>query len=122
MLRYVKLVREYINEKFTADSDPIKDLDIGIYAQRNFKNYEEIAAFIVRILPTIIGTTEIPKNVIASSVHYINDSILEKVNKYLCDYISLNGKHIIMTPDRAMTGYTHQAMNKILRSMGYKNK
>jgi hypothetical protein len=33
----VKLVREYINEKFTADSDPIRDLGIGGI------NFEEIA-------------------------------------------------------------------------------
>ena len=26
----MKLVREYINEKFTDDSDPVKDLGIGI--------------------------------------------------------------------------------------------
>jgi len=29
-IRYMKLVREYINEKFTDESDPIKDLGIGM--------------------------------------------------------------------------------------------
>lgn len=31
----MKFVREYINEKFEEDSDPIKDLDIGYKEEFN---------------------------------------------------------------------------------------
>lgn len=42
----MKLVKEYINEKFVEDSDPIKDLDIGYKeifdTQKYIKNAERI--------------------------------------------------------------------------------
>ena len=38
------IVREYINEKFTDESDPIKDLDIGTHGFGNLKRGDEVIA------------------------------------------------------------------------------
>jgi hypothetical protein len=38
------IVREYINEKFTDESDPIKDLGIGTHGFGNLKRGDEVIA------------------------------------------------------------------------------
>lgn len=41
----MKIIKEYINEKFTQDSDPISDLNIGIFAVEFNKIYNERPEF-----------------------------------------------------------------------------
>jgi len=53
---FMKLVREYINEKFAEDSDPIHDMGIGINCVRNFKSTKEIVDFLIAIMPYILHT------------------------------------------------------------------
>ena len=90
----MKLVREYINEKFTSDSDPIRDMGIGINHIRNFKDLHEIANFIINIIPYILHTEKIPEDIIKDRTHLFNVKYIKPIDDYIYSYIKLNNKHI----------------------------
>jgi hypothetical protein len=91
----MKLVREHINEKFIEDSDPIRDMGIGIYGKpKNFKSTDEIVDFLIECLPAILKTNKIPKNIIylPEQGSAFNWQYYEYLDKYIKKYLTINNK------------------------------
>jgi len=52
---------KYINEKFTEDGDPIHDMGIGIFVERDFNSKEEMYNFIADNIESIFKVEKLPK-------------------------------------------------------------
>ena len=63
---------KFIYETFTANSDPIKDMNIGIDHKRTFKNIEELTEWVLKNLPHILGRKNIPNDIIKDTEKWIN--------------------------------------------------
>jgi hypothetical protein len=59
-----RVIDDIILEKFTEDSDPVRDMGIGLYHVRTFDTLKKAMNFILLILPGILKTSEIPDDVI----------------------------------------------------------
>lgn len=81
-----------IYEKFTEDSDPIKDLGIGLNVKRNFDNIEQMDQWIVDNLPYILETTKIPTDIIKSRGTWFPDKYDKKISNYITKYLAINNK------------------------------
>lgn len=90
----MKLVREHINEKFTKDSDPIKDLNIGIFSHHNFHTLEEAIDFLYSALPVIIKKNKIPKDIIEIGSKSYKWDYYYDIKHYVFKYININSKSI----------------------------
>jgi hypothetical protein len=86
----MKLVREYINEKFVEDSDPIHDMGIGIYTERTFKTAEEYCNWLLDYLPVIIKTNTIPENIINEESKFIRETYFLIIQNYTKTYITFS--------------------------------
>lgn len=88
----MKIVREYIFEKFEQDSDPISDMGIGIFRKKNFNSSDEYYEFLYNYAAeAIIG---IPlKDVINHDpdARPIISEYFEKLLEYSKKYITVNG-------------------------------
>jgi len=80
-----------LNEKFIEDSDPINDMGIGIYAKHSFNNLESLRDWIDHCLLTILGTKEIPEDILMDPEYYIKPIYEEKINRYIREYITYLG-------------------------------
>ena len=112
----------WLNEKFTNDySDPVHDMGIGIYGKRNFETYQDIAKFLIKLLPNMFGLKQMPKDII-NDMHgyFIKQKYHEKLDDYLYKYIFINNKPIIKDDSNSMTGLVHQTLYKIFKQKGYK--
>ena len=92
----MKIVRDYIVEKFTEDSDPIRDLGIGmLYKKRNFNTDEEAVDFMIEILPYILKTEKIPDDIIYPKGHSnaFNFKYFKEVAGYITLYIDVLDKY-----------------------------
>jgi hypothetical protein len=114
-----KIVREYIvNEKFTSDSDPIKDLGIGLYAHRNFENLDKIADFLIQNMSGILHTSKIPKDIIEDSFYLFKKKYIATIDEYIESYIKLNGEIMDSHTDYNL----FEIMMKKLIKLGYKHR
>lgn len=82
----------WLIEKFTQDSDPIHDMGIGIDIPRDFDNTMEASKWLVRHLPHILRTTEIPNDIIKDKNNYIKTKYSDIIDEYIAKYISINGE------------------------------
>ena len=116
------LVREHINEKFTQDSDPIHDMGIGIYTKRNFNDERKFFKFLIEVMPVIIKTGSIPKNILKGP-GIIRQDIYDKVNNYLEQYITIKNDpandHFF---DIHYTGFWNHILRHILKEKGFEGK
>ena len=65
-----------VNEKFIEDSDPVKDMGIGVTAPHSFKTEDEFIEYLIdSIIPYIYGG-KIPKNILHYTGHRDEDSII----------------------------------------------
>lgn len=91
----MKLVREHINEKFEEDSDPIKDISIGIInVHKNFPSYKEAYKFLCKyIIPYIIGNDNIKSilNTEATQQAIIKPTIYMEILQYCKMYLTVSG-------------------------------
>ena len=90
----MKLVKEYINEKFTDESDPIRDLGIGLYAHRDFNSIKEIYDYmynIIFILLKIYNIRDIFNENFNGGNGIIKRELYEIINNYYIKYITLKG-------------------------------
>lgn len=86
----MKLVREHINEKFTQDSDPVSDLNIGmIRIIEHFLNYESAYSHSVKEYGPIKPQDYLWMCVAENKIEYV---------KYLLD----NGWNVHHDDDRAL--------------------
>jgi hypothetical protein len=84
-----KIIKEHINEKFTDDSDPIRDLRIGAFKRKmTFTDKDEYISTLLSLLPLILGTKEIPKDIIASSNNYIFSPYYHTISAYVGNYFT----------------------------------
>jgi len=88
------LVREYINEKFTDESDPIKDLGIGIYHERNFESDEDIIEWLCIVSMSLFKLNNIKDLLTNDGVYYIKPVYADKLREYSRQYVSLNERKI----------------------------
>jgi hypothetical protein len=115
----MQIVREYINEKFTEDSDPIHDLGIGLNHMRNFKTEDEIANFLINIMSGILHTSEIPKDIIKDKTHLFNIEYIPIIDDYIMKYIKLDNKKY---DNRSSTYDIFDKMMNKLKKLGYKTR
>jgi hypothetical protein len=87
-----KLIKEYINEKFTADSDPIKDLGIGLYVIHNFSTYDDAFNWLHAHIAIILGSDEIPGDIVYPAGHHniYRWKYYEILKKFSDKYIRIN--------------------------------
>jgi len=81
----MKLVREHINEGFTDESDPIKDMGIGLYQHRNFNTEKEFVNFMKIALPILFKGEKIHDPLRQP------DDKFEILDNYIETYISYKG-------------------------------
>jgi hypothetical protein len=85
--------KKKINEKFTQDnSDPIKDLNIGIDHPRNFKTKDELTDWVLKNLLHILGTNKIPRDIIYDRTYYLKKEYVNKIRSYTEKYFSIGEK------------------------------
>lgn len=113
----MKLVREHINEKFTEDSDPVHDLGIGIYTNREFTNEKQFFDFLIKVIPGIIKEPKIPDDILCCS-GIIRDDIYRKVDDYLFKYVTFEG--VPITHHYFKNGYWNHVLRKKLIKKGFK--
>jgi hypothetical protein len=100
-------------EKFTEDSDPVKDMNLGYDYVRNFDNYKEAAKWIIKNIPWILKTEKIPEDIIRTIIYQIN----EKYVDILCDY---SEKYIRIDDKIVEFNYFSWLIHNILNKRGYK--
>ena len=105
------IVRESIS--FERGGDPKKILGIGnIYRKQTFENINELADYLIIILPELLKTKSIPRNIIKSPSFYINIKYLSTVSDYLNKYADVS----TYANDRGI----FQTLSEKLKQMGYK--
>ena len=83
------VVREYINEKFTEESDPIYDIGIGIYVHRDFKSENESFGFIYDILKDMFNIKKTIDVIDYHGPHFIKSEYWIILYDYCVKYIQL---------------------------------
>jgi hypothetical protein len=84
-----KLVSESLN--FKRGENPLKTIGIGI----NPYNEELFTEHIIRNLPEILGTEEIPADIIHSNETYINLKYEDAIDKYMLYIFKLYGMNAL---------------------------
>jgi hypothetical protein len=75
---------------FERGQNPLKTMDIGILNQKkHFPSVKKAMEWVADILPLILGTPEIPENIIKSK-NFINSRYLNKIHKYVEGKLSWN--------------------------------
>ena len=82
--------KNWINEKFVADSDPIRDMGIGIYTYRDFNTQQEFCEFMIIVIPAILKFKFMPKDIL-NDWDIINEKYFKQLNYYIEKYISFKG-------------------------------
>lgn len=116
----MKLVKEYINEKFSEESDPIKDLGIGIYSKHNFEITQEALDYMWEILPYLCGG-KIPEDIIINpGIGFYNKNYGNIISDYYAKYLFIDGKNVFNRRDAGM-GMWHfnNAIHNALIRAGY---
>lgn len=107
-----KLVKEYLNEKFIEDTDPIHDMNIGLYHRRNFDSSEEYAEFMIKYLPAILGEERIPEDYLHGGHMYFNGKYDTIIDPYLNKYITVK--------NRGVENYDNRILHQMLKEKGLK--
>jgi hypothetical protein len=113
----MKLVREYINEKFAEESDPIKDMGIGLYSKRVFETIDQAAKYLMHLIPAIINTNKIPYDIISPTTEYF---MPRKYWNPLYEYII---KYIFIKDNKVRAIYALNLLNALiiqLKAKGFK--
>jgi hypothetical protein len=104
---------KFIYEKFTEDSDPVKDLGIGLM-NKNFNSIEELNNWVIEYLPLILKTKEIPKTIISQNGKFIREKYYYKIEKFLRKY------NITVNKRDALNNFFPSEVAKILKNRGFK--
>ena len=82
------------NESFAEESDPIRDMGIGIniYEHRDFKTTKQRNEWLVLVLPLILDLEEIPNDLLHRDGPYlINTKYYDMISNYMYDYTTIDG-------------------------------
>lgn len=89
----MKLIREHLYEKFSEASDPIRDLDIGLYSRRVFTTTENAVNFFIKHISNILETENIPEDIINNKKNYYMPSkYFNKLRDYFLKYIKVESE------------------------------
>ena len=113
----MKLVKEILYEKFTEDSDSIKDMGIGIYGHRDFKSKKKFIEWLLIIMPYILKTNGIPEDILKHG-GYINSKHFNEIHTYLKQRISFKGMNIADSSSKFY--FWPEELKNILLEKGYK--
>jgi hypothetical protein len=92
----MKLIREYVCEKFEQDSDPIHDMKIGIFTEKDFESDFAAAKFVFKFLPDILQTNKIPSDILDINASTgIATKYYMIIRNYKDNYITVNGYHTV---------------------------
>jgi len=114
----MKIVREHINEKFVEDSDPIKDMNIGMYRKRNFNDKKDFLKELMLYIPGILKITKIPKDILLGK-GVINDKYFKKIDKFLINNWSFD--EISLGDRDCKLFYWNDHLKPLLLKLGYKD-
>ena len=105
-----------LNEKFVEDSDPVEDLGIGL----NFSDLDKFTNFLIRKIPSILGTSNIPDDIIYPLDHrkYFNELYFHQLENYITNFVKFKGKNIEIN-QYIETNYLHDELYRKLIKMGY---
>jgi hypothetical protein len=108
----MKLVRQHIILEFIENSDPIKDMGIGLYAPINFKTSEEFAEFMYNNLAAILRKPKIPYDIIYEDEFYINPKYFPILAGYIKTYVTVQGQPILNNE--------YELLHELLKKKGFK--
>ena len=110
---------KYVNEKFSEAGDPIKDMGIGIFVRKSYKEPAFAARKMYINLEAILGMDEIPDDIIypieykdlqtGSRIAY-NPKYIRKITNFLYQYVD---------NDNDFKSDVLRELNKILLMAGY---
>jgi len=109
---------------FTKGLDPKRAMGIGISP----RNEEVFCKYIISKLPEILGTEEVPEDIIESNNHYINARYNESINTYIESILpsyGINphppGTGTYWVTTEPTLGYNiWSSLRSVLREMGYR--
>jgi hypothetical protein len=85
--------KKYLNEIFTEEeSDPIKDMGIGLYTHRNFKNRSEFYKWFYEIAPSILDISNIEDVIYKGTSYVLKQNFYEKLVEYTEKYVTIDGR------------------------------
>jgi len=87
--------KSWLLEKFTEDSDPIKDLGIGINSHKNFNSYDELHKWLYKIIPTLLNVKK-QKNIIEPNqlLGILIQTYYDQLRDYCEKYITIKNNKI----------------------------
>jgi hypothetical protein len=109
---------KFVNEKFTEESDPIKDMGIGAMNKPiNFETENKCVLWIIEHLHLILKTKKIPINIIYDRSNMIRQPYLDIVDEYVKKYLCINDKKESL---KSLNNDIIEKMYFKLRKMGFK--
>lgn len=78
---------KYINEKFTEDGDPIRDMGIGIFTKRMFTSIDKKMEWIADNLAGILSVNEMPEDILTQEGSFIRDEYFNILEKFSREYL-----------------------------------
>jgi hypothetical protein len=96
----------WLNEKFTEDSDPIRDIGIGLYTERTFSSWKKFYEWFYEVAPYIAKVkdpTELVKDMNnMRSAPFLVDKYYSILNDYFKKYIKISYTRY---PEKWMTSF-----------------
>ena len=96
LIKHFEIVQRWelkaMNEKFSEDSDPIKDMGIGLYTDRDFTSMRDFNKFILKAIPLLLKTDNIPVFPLSSVFDDgTSNPYFHILDNYIETYLSFNG-------------------------------
>jgi len=105
--------KKKVNEKFSEDSDPIRDIGIGIYRSANYETANQAAKFLIKHLCTILKVDKIPNNIIKK---HDDPLLLQNINQKYWPILKEFMMNYIKTPDgRRELSFWSKILSEVLR-------
>ena len=89
-----------IYEKFTDESDPIRDMGIGLYAHRDFESEEEIFKFLYNIICSLLDIKNQKQIISTDCSYYLEKDLYEKLKNYIVKCITINDVKYYLDPQK----------------------
>ena len=88
---------KYIFEKFTQESDPIKDMGIGVFTKHDFKTYTDLFDYVADNIDVILGYEKLPPDLFLQTRNgdtraFKKRPDFSKMYNYILEYTRVNGE------------------------------
>jgi hypothetical protein len=81
--------KNWLNEKFVEDSDPIHDMGIGLYIKRNFDSIKDFHNWLYEYAPAILHIDNIINIIEEDPPPYMKSNAYDKLRNYCKKYITI---------------------------------